>query len=522
MGEDMRFVRDSDIEPAFGMEERSDRLTMLPQYSKEKGLVAPQFIYDALRAMSAPGRALQGQAVAPEEGLNTALEVVGGGYLPGALRKPVAGVVSSSGASPGQISTRYPTAVKATEDPLGHDLLIDRETVMQDPKSVAKIGTLLEGYPNIKPDTPENMVQQLIEHEQKNLDFIHEQMPPELRQRAKLWYDGANKIANEQATNYKTTPEVTSAVYASMSPQKDWFMNVALGDRVMDINTNQLDTVFDKGMGQTLTRISGKLKSAPARLAMKNVVGKRLGDLEDPVDRALWIRLFDETHNSREYNIITPEGGRGGLVMTDKDEPAKVAWGSLNEIKSAVSSMADPSLANISREMGVQHKVRNFYNNIFAPNSPRGEGTIDTHAIAAALMRPLAGKDAEVLQNFGSGVKKSLLDEDTGGRVPNPEFEPWMAGPPNSSITGAKGTYGLHLDALQKAAALRGHLPREMQSITWEGVRGLFSNKSDKQKALANTIWNDYKAGKITQEHAQQLVLEAAGGMDAPAWANTP
>jgi hypothetical protein len=33
--------------------------------------------------------------------------------------------------------------------------------------------------------------------------------------------------------------------------------------------------------------------------------------------------------------------------------------------------------------MGERHKVRNFYNNIYDPNSPYGDVTIDTHAVAA-------------------------------------------------------------------------------------------------------------------------------------------
>jgi hypothetical protein len=70
-------------------------------------------------------------------------------------------------------------------------------------------------------------------------------------------------------------------------------------------------------------------------------------------------------------------------------------------------------------------------------------------------MRPLSGNSREVSHNFGTNVK--------GER-----------GPANSSVTGAQGTYGLYAEAYRRAAAKRGVLPREMQSITWEAVRGLF------------------------------------------------
>jgi hypothetical protein len=47
--------------------------------------------------------------------------------------------------------------------------------------------------------------------------------------------------------------------------------------------------------------------------------------------------------------------------------------------------------------------VRNFYNNIVAPHSGPGDVTVDTHAIAAALLRPLSGDAKDVTNGLGQG-----------------------------------------------------------------------------------------------------------------------
>ena len=91
--------------------------------------------------------------------------------------------------------------------------------------------------------------------------------------------------------------------------------------------------------------------------------------------------------------------------------PSKAAWGSLNEIGKAVASIdANGDVNTISVLMGERHKVRNFYNNIYSPNSLFGDVTIDTHAVAAGLLRPLSGNSLEVDHNFkNTSVKVGAL-----------------------------------------------------------------------------------------------------------------
>lgn len=74
----------------FGMVPMEDRLSILPRYSPTQGLIAPQFVYDIAKAVSAPITAARGYQVTPEEAVNTAINAFGGGGLgtapKGALR----------------------------------------------------------------------------------------------------------------------------------------------------------------------------------------------------------------------------------------------------------------------------------------------------------------------------------------------------------------------------------------------------------------------------------------------------
>ena len=130
--------------------------------------------------------------------------------------------------------------------------------------------------------------------------------------------------------------------------------------------------------------------------------------------------------------------------------------------------------------------------------------TIDTHAVAASLLKPLSGDSKEVTHNFGGGNSKKGIE-----------------GASSSSISGHKGMYSLYEEAYRRAASERGVLPREMQSITWEAVRGLFSpsyKASEENVALIESVWDDYKRGKITLDQARSRIHDSAGRIQVPDW----
>lgn len=403
---------------------------------------------------------------------------------------------------PNLVSTRLPTAVKRTEDPMASRLVIDLQATKQDPAAFAHNMGLISQYPNFasKARNPDKQAEDFITEVKNNLLFLHDQVPDATRQRSKLWYDGARTIADRFSVDYGVPDQAVSGVLAVLSPQKDWFMNVSLGQRVLDIATKQQSTRWDSSMDAIAKTIFGDPKYAPM---VKAIRGKTLAEIKEPGLKAMWLRTYDQAKNPREHQIVSPEGNFVGVRMNqDGRTPTQTGWGSLNEIGKAIVILEDPRIETISSNLGQQHKVRNFYSNIYAPNDPAGPVTIDTHAVAAGLLRPLSGNSREVLHNFGSGV----LGE---------------GGPKNSSITGVQGTYGIYAEAYRRAAQERGILPREMQSITWEAVRGLYPDTFKSQAKNVDQIdgiWLQYRKGKMSLEEARNEVFRNAGGIRPPEW----
>jgi hypothetical protein len=402
---------------------------------------------------------------------------------------------------PAVVSTRLPTAVKATEDPIANKLVIDLQAAKTDPDAFAHNMSLVRQYPNFasKARNPDRQAEDFITEVKNNLLYLYDQVPEATRQRSKLWYDGARNIVDRWVTDYNMPDQAISGVLAVLSPQKDWFMNVSLGQRVLDVMTKHQSTRWDSSMDEMAKIIWSKEKYAPMVDAIR---GKSLAEITDPGLKAMWLRTYDQAKFPREHQIVTPEGDFAGLRLNQDGTPTKTGWGSLNEIGKAIVILDDPKVETISLNLGDAHKVRNFYNNIYAPNDPAGHVTIDTHAVAAGLLRPLSGNSREVKHNFGGGPK--------GER-----------GTSDSDITGVKGTYGLYAEAYRRAAQERGILPREMQSITWEAVRGLYPDtfKSQaKNVEQVDNIWLQYRKGKLSLEEARNEVFRIAGGINPPEW----
>ena len=444
--------------------------------------------------------------------LNMGIGTTGGaeGVVKGA--KEFFGVSSAFTPEPGAVSTRFPTAVKKEEDPFAQNLVIGLDEFKKQPDLFKHNVQMTREYPNIQKSgtrSVETKSEEFIEHAKSNLLYLHDSVPPAIRDRSKLWYDGANRITKQLASEYKISEDSAAGVMAALSPQKDWFMNASLGQRLIDIAQNHSDIVFDGELYDHAIKIYTQKESTSASQKAKHlkvlnsIKGESFSELSAG-KRAYVVRAYDELYNSRDYAIVAPEGEFLGPKLSDSGAPSKVAWGSNSEIGNALKAlMADGDINQISEALGAYHKVRNFYNNIRLPNSPNGYVTVDTHAVAAALLRPLAGHDKEVKHMLGSGMK--------GER-----------GPKNSAVIGIKGLYALYAEAYRRAASERGLLPREMQSITWEAVRGLYPDtfKSGKtNKAEIDKIWKLYKNKKMTLDEARQAAVEYAGGINLPDWA---
>lgn len=384
------------------------------------------------------------------------------------------------------------------------DNIVDLKSLEKDDALVIKIAKELSSYGLSKIEEvnnindARNLIQDFKNSVKDNLKFLHDSFGKEVRDVAKLWYDGANKISNEIADKYDYSTDQVAGVMAVLSPQMDWFRNLSLGKRVIDIYKNQQDTLFDSKMKSWVENSSsgtGKNKKPllpDSKEIIKRVTGKKLSEL-DIKDKAIFIRAYDEMYNSKNYENISPNGDINGLVRNKNGSPGACGWGAFPTIEKSISILEDGSIENISKNLGNMHKVRNFFNNISNPNDPNAV-TIDTHAVAAGLLLPLSGSSKEVLYNFGGA---------------------------SSKMTGSKGSYAVYADAYRELARELKILPRELQSITWEAVRGLFkadfkANKSNEENV--KKVWSKYKNGEISIDKAHSYISDLAGGISKPVW----
>ena len=207
-------------------------------------------------------------------------------------------------------STRLPTAVKRTEDPLTSRLVIDLQATKQDPEAFAHNMGLIRQYPNFasKARNPDKQAEDFITEVKNNLLFLHDQVPDATRQRSKLWYDGARNITDRFSADYGVPDQAVSGVLAVLSPQKDWFMNVSLGQRVLDIATRQQSTRWDSSMDAIAQTIFGDPKYAPMVDAIR---GKTLAEVKEPGLKAMWLRT---TTKQRTHASIKSSAQRATLL----------------------------------------------------------------------------------------------------------------------------------------------------------------------------------------------------------------
>lgn len=419
-----------------------------------------------------------------------------------------------------EIDSRIPTGVRRIEmDEHGAPRIADVMSMRQTPDLFDTNVGVVRDYPHagasMRRGSSNAAAERFVDHVTDNLLYLHDLVPEDIRARSAKWYEGGNALVKQWANKYGIPESSAAGAIAALSPQKDWFQNVSLAERVLDSVRGRGEN-FYRGYAFTpqmerefLSR--EKLNTDKMQPLLEAIRGKSLGDIDRmgiPPEqsaqlKALWVRLHDHAERSPSYRLVTPEGGFGDYATNMDESQSRAGWGSLTEIGKAIRAIESGGGAEaLSDLMGKKHKVRSFYNNLLAPFSTRGDVTADTHAVAAGLLRPLSGNDLEVAHNFANYAGKG------------------MPGVSGSSASGIQGTYPLYADAYRRAANERRISPREMQSITWEAVRGLFPDtfKTPENNAVINKIWNDYAKRRITLDQARENILDFAGGIDAPAW----
>jgi hypothetical protein len=426
-----------------------------------------------------------------------------------------------------------------------------------------------EPYVGMRPgpedESPHAAAERFINYAKSNILAIYHAVPEEWRQRASRWYDGANTMTDEWSKTYGYSHQQMAGVVASQSPKKDWFQNVEIGKRIIEYNKNKRHLTFNQPAADRLTVFIQTKKEAEAKTRERDLKkGKtpvaeadldstlfqhmqdkfhkpdgswmKLGELEDPVERAAWISMYDLANGESRYKELTPDGDYGDYVKRKDQEavPAREARGAIGGLKAVRATKGKPFVAgeptvlvwqtteniakalrilddgsdkSISENLGDAHKVRNFYMNIMYPNSTGGHITADTHAIAGAFLRPLGQNDLEVMVGLGNAS-------------------------PSNNTHGLGGTYPLIAEAYRRAAKEVDLLPRQMQSITWEGIRGIFSpeqKRDDKLRTAVDAVWRKYMNGTsatpeaeakaLADAQAEILKLGAPGGVPrTPGW----
>jgi hypothetical protein len=285
-----------------------------------------------------------------------------------------------------------------------------------------------------------------------------------------------------------------TANLASQSPQRHWFVNVALGERVLRHYHEALDNK---------TTFTGRVHSKALEIASRNpntrlehtalvngAKGKRLDQMTIE-EQAFFVRSLSETFDNPNAPLVLPEG-----TVIPHLGPT-MQWGNMGTVKNALIALQGPSPAAISSAIGAAHKVRSFHNNVYLPGDPRFV-TSDTHNVAAGLLIPAGGSHYAVGHNLGRNPKA-----DSG--LPR-------IGPRDDSATGLSGTYAIFHEGIRRAAETRGVIPHEMQSVTWEMIRVLLPDTYRRGVRQENLLAESRQiSNNNSQSNAQQLIQKLAG-----------
>jgi hypothetical protein len=232
---------------------------------------------------------------------------------------------------PALISTRRVTVIGALES--DHYRQAGLAALREEPDNFRRGNDLLRNssaYPNLRPDEvegkePEEIARAAIDHVKSNLWFLYTHASDEVKEYGPHWYEGAHDLAADQAKKYKIPVQSAAGVFAALSPQKFWDMNVSLAERLIEIHQTKAHEPWDDAVTEAATvdhsEQGGRtqiVKSADQREIYSRIKGKQLSELTDIPEKALWIRIYDEAHNSTDYDRLSSDGRKLGTYTKER------------------------------------------------------------------------------------------------------------------------------------------------------------------------------------------------------------
>jgi hypothetical protein len=340
-----------------------------------------------------------------------------------------------------------------------------------------------------------NTIAKVKDRMAKNLLSIYDAVPPPVRNYWQRWYPLAFEWNNAKSKVHSIPSIAIAGMNARLSPGKDWIHNVNMTERILSGYTNGISMTSEIAAGAGLlldaaldVKLNAKdnkgktqawkqkliVKKNKAKKQLKAMVGMNIVDMNSN-QAAQLIRFHTQVVGE---NQVLNYFEKGNPVYANG-----ISWQSIVNIKKAINIYLDPTIENISANMGDDHKIRSFYNNQVAPHDPTlRDVTSDTHAVAATYLLPLSQTSLQVSRNFGKA---------------------------DNSVAGMSGMYYIAADAYRMAADARGVEPRAMQSITWEGVRSMYPRGFKNSKAnvkKVEAIWNRVETKQIPKQQALQEI----------------
>lgn len=367
----------------------------------------------------------------------------------------------------------------------------------------------IPGFEDFEGRTDRAVLTEIAQRQSENIEDmfdIAQQIGTDTSKAHSDWYPFVNRWAHEEGKNTGHPPEAIMAAAAVLSPSADWANNVAWTRAVAQAIQGQKNiTVAPEWLAaqemaalaahefkkKVHERNNAKLIAegkepkeftiAPPEIGQwAHLAGKNLSELSD-MEAAVAIRGAHEAYGKTVHQI----GGMAGLG----DSKNIATPQSLDNFAKAISILRNPSAENIDVQLGGNHKVRSFFQNMRDPlNTEFADVTVDSHHLGIAVGIPIQGTHP---------FMKRIYDA--------PKFK----------ATGLVGTYPITVEATRMATERinkkhgTNYTPAQIQSITWEAQRALYDKKPPGLQKAIGDIRSLYHQGKISKNEMLARVENA-------------